>query len=67
MIDKIEREPQIEVAYGGPAMADEVFNELFLMQNKINELVEVLNEHLTNHPGEFRLYTGGPLKKSHDH
>ena len=44
MIEKIEGYPLIETRYGGPALADEVYNELLILTDKINELVEAVNK-----------------------
>ena len=44
MIEKLQGQPNIEIQYGGPATADEVYNELSLLQEKINEVIEAVNE-----------------------
>jgi len=38
------RVPFIETRYGGPALADEVFDALDLMTDKINEIIDCLND-----------------------
>lgn len=39
MIEKLKT-PRIELQYGGPALADEVFDAFVTVHTKINEIIE---------------------------
>lgn len=45
MIEKLIERIDIETQFGGPALADEVVNELICMTQKVNELIEASNKH----------------------
>jgi len=42
MIEKLQI-PEIELRYGGPALADEVHDAVAELTHKINEIIETIN------------------------
>lgn len=54
MIEKLERIPKIETQYGGPATADEIYDEAQELRDKINEIIEVINKFQQPHQHNFK-------------